>query len=141
MAGRQCRPFTRANGLIGVSGGRFSSHRPWHVCVKLIVARCPPHVLDDYTVGRLVEVYTAQRDDLWLWDEQLRRWASESLGRIHRREVERLQGQIAALHKVVDDILALADELAAGTIEKMMAKSDVEVGLDMLTRLARKQGQ
>ncbi len=104
-------------------------------------ARPTPHVLDDYTVGRLVEVYTAQRDDLWLWDEQLRRWASESLGRIHRREVERLQGQIAALHKVVDDILALADELAAGTIEKMMAKSDVEVGLDMLTRLARKQGQ
>ncbi len=102
-------------------------------------ARPTPHVLDDYTVGRLVEVYTAQRDDLWLWDEQLRRWAGESLNNIRRREVERLHGQMAALRKVVDDILALADELGRGTIEKMMAKDDMEVGLEMLTRLARER--
>lgn len=100
-------------------------------------ARPKSHVLDDYTVGRLVEVYTAQRDDLWLWDEQLRRWADEPLGAVRRREVERLHGQMAALHNVVDDILALADELGRGTIEQMMAKSDVEVGLEMLLRLAR----
>jgi N-methylhydantoinase B/oxoprolinase/acetone carboxylase alpha subunit len=70
-------------------------------------------------------------------DAQLRRWAGESLSRIRRREVERLQGQMAALRAVVDDILALADELGRGTIEKMMAKSDGEVGLEMLMRLAR----
>jgi len=103
----------------------------------LVEARSKPHVLDDHTVGRLVEVYTAQRDDLWLWDEQLRWWGAESLNRLRRREVERLQGQMIALHKVVDDILALADELAAGTIEKVLAKDDMEVGLEMLLRLAR----
>jgi len=103
----------------------------------LLEARPKPHVLDDYTVGRLVEVYTAQRDDLWLWDEQLRRWSEASLNRLRRREVERLQGQMVALRAVVGDILALADELGRGTIEKMMAKSDVEVGLEMLMRLAR----
>ncbi len=103
----------------------------------LVEARPKPHVLDDHTVGRLVEVYTAQRDDLWLWDAQLRRWSGESLSRIRQREVERLQGQMAVLHTVVDDILALADELGRGTIEQMMAKSDVEVGLEMLMRLAR----
>lgn len=32
-------------------------------------ARSRPHMLDDYTVGRVVEVYTAQRDDLWLYEE------------------------------------------------------------------------
>ncbi len=101
----------------------------------LVEARPKPHVLDDHTIGRVVEVYTAQRDDLWLWDEQLRRWGDESLGRIRRREVERLHGQMAALCTVVDDILALAGELGRGTIEKMMAKSDVEVGLEMLMRL------
>ena len=105
----------------------------------LVEARPKPHVLDDHTVGRLVEVYKAQRDDLWLWDEQLRRWAGESLNSIRRREVERLQEQMAALHKVVDDILALAEELGRGTIEQMMAKSDLEVGLEMLTRLARER--
>jgi len=103
----------------------------------LLEARPKPHVLDDDTVGRLVAVYTAQRDDLWLWDEQLRRWSEASLNRLRRREVERLQGQMVALRAVVGDILALADELGRGTIETMMAKSDVEVGLEMLMRLAR----
>ncbi len=95
----------------------------------LLEAWPKPHVLDDYTMGRLVEVYTAQRDDLWLWDEQLRRWAGESLSAVRRREVELLQGQMAALHTVVGDILALAGELGRGTIEKVMAKDDATLGL------------
>jgi len=101
----------------------------------LLEARPKPHVLDDYTVGRLVEVYTTQQDDLWLWDEQLRRWAGEDLGAPRRREVERLRGQMAALHKVVDDILALAEELGRGTIETVLAKDDVELGLEVLQRM------
>jgi len=105
----------------------------------LVEARPKPHVLDDHIVGRLVEVYTAQRDDLWLWDEQLRRWSDEPLGAIRRREVERLHGQMAALRKVVGDILALADELGRGTIERVLAKDDMEVGLEFLLGLARER--
>ena len=98
----------------------------------LLEVRPTPHVLDDDTVGRLVELYTKQRDDLWLWDEQLTRWSGEALNVIRRREVERLQGQMAALHKVVDDILALADEVGRGTIETVLARDDAEMGLEML---------
>jgi len=100
----------------------------------LLEARPSPHVLDDYTVGRLVEVYTAQRDDLWLWDEQLTRWAAAPLATLRRREVERLQGQMVALHQTVDDIVALADELGRGTIESVLATDDAELGLEMLVR-------
>jgi hypothetical protein len=100
-------------------------------------ARPRPHMLDDYTVSRVVEVYTEQRDDLWLYEEQMRRWHAGTLTAAQRREVERLTGQLGRLRVVIDKTLALADELAAGTIEKMMAKSDVEVGLEMLMRLAR----
>jgi len=102
-------------------------------------ARPRPHMLDDYTVGRVVEVYTEQRDDLWMYEEQLRRWSAQTLTTSQRREVERLTGQLGRLRAVIDTILALMDELKGGTIEKMMAKSDVEVGLDMLTRLARER--
>jgi len=105
----------------------------------LLEARPKPHVLDDFTVGRVVEVYTAQRDDLWLWDEQLKRWAAEPRGTLRRREVERLQGQMAALHTVVDDILALADELGRGTIDTVLAKDDMELGLEVLQRMMGKQ--
>jgi len=102
-------------------------------------ARPRPHMLDDYTVGRVVEVYTEQRDDLWLYEEQLRRWSVQALTAAQRREVERLTGQLGRLRAVIDTILALMDELKGGTIEQMLAKSDLEVGLEMLTRLARER--
>jgi len=98
----------------------------------LLEARPKPHVLDDFTVGRVVDVFTEQRDDLWLWDEQLKRWAAEPLSTLRRREVERLQGQMAVLHTVVDDILALAEELGRGTIDTVLAKDDMELGLEAL---------
>ncbi len=41
---------------------------------------------------------------------------------------------MAARHKVVDDILALADALKRGTIETVLAKDDAELGLEMLLR-------
>ncbi len=91
-----------------------------------------PHVLDDYTVGRVVKVYTEQRDDLWLYEEQLRRWSAQALTAAQRREVERLTGQLGRLRAVIDKTLALADELGRGTIEKMLAKDDMEVGLEFL---------
>src|SRR5712692_3809945 len=46
---------------------------------SLQLARPKPHILDEYTVGRVIEVFTVQRDDLWLFDEQLRRWKAGRL--------------------------------------------------------------
>src|SRR5450759_922395 len=60
----------------------------------LQLARPKPHVLDDYTVGRVIEVFTVQRDDLWLFDEQLRRWEALNLTTSQKKEVERLMGQM-----------------------------------------------
>ncbi len=105
----------------------------------LLEARPKPHVLDDYTVERVVAVYTEQRDALWLWDEQLTRWAAEPLNVTRRREVLRLQGQMAALRAVVDEILALAEELGRGTIETVLAKDDRELGLEVLQRMMGEQ--
>jgi len=40
-------------------------------------ARAKPHVLDNYTVGRVIDVYTVQKNDLWLFEEQLTRWTAQ----------------------------------------------------------------
>ncbi len=45
----------------------------------LLQARPKPYVLDDYTVGRVITVVTTKQNDLWLYDEQLRRWQAEQL--------------------------------------------------------------
>ncbi len=39
-------------------------------------AKDRPHVMDDYTVGRVRDVHSTQRNDLWLYEEQLARWST-----------------------------------------------------------------
>src|SRR5438309_1605609 len=95
----------------------------------LLPAKDKPHALDDYTVNRVIKVTTSQQNDLWLFEEQLKRWGETTLSMQQRKEVERLKGQIKQLREQITAILALADELAKGTIEKVMAKSDAELGL------------
>jgi len=102
-------------------------------------ARPKAHVLDDHTVGRVIAVYTTQRDDLWLYAEQLRRWRAQTLTDAQRREIGRLTSQLERLGQAITDILGLADELKRGTIEKMLAKSDEQLGLEFLLRRAPEQ--
>ncbi len=97
-------------------------------------ARAKPHVLDNYTVGRVTEVFTVQKNDLWLFEEQLKRWTGQTLTTRQRAEVQRLTTQMSRLRQVIGDILALADELKKGTIEQVLGTSDEELGLDFLLR-------
>lgn len=98
----------------------------------LLPAKAKPHILDDFTVNRVKKVFTDQQKDLRIFDEQLKRWKSGSLSGDQRKEVERLAGQMLKLKEQIAVILELADELAKGTIEKVLAKSDLELGLEFL---------
>ena len=101
-------------------------------------AHLRPHALDDAIIGRVKRVYGEQRDDLWLYQEQVRRWRATPLTSDQRREVERLAGQLAHLRATLDAILALADELAAGTIDRILGLRDEELGLAILAGQFRK---
>src|SRR5258708_17780172 len=98
----------------------------------LQLAKPKPFVLDDYTVGRVIDVFTTQQGDLRLFDEQLRRWERGTMTNAQRQEVERPAGQMLQLHEVITAILRLAEQLKERTIEKVLAKSDVELGLETL---------
>jgi hypothetical protein len=43
-----------------------------------------------------------------------------------------LTEQVGRCRTVIDSILSLAEQLKEGTIEKVLAKSDLEVGLEFL---------
>jgi hypothetical protein len=96
----------------------------------LQLARSKPHVLDDYTVNRVKQVFTIQRNDFALFDEQLQRWLVGPLSDEQRAEVTRLVEQMRLLRENNANVLALAEELAKGTIEQVLAKSDIELGLE-----------
>lgn len=95
-------------------------------------ARARPHVLDDYTVGRVIKVFIAQSKDLWLYEEQLARWKKTDLTMTQRQAVERLSGQLTKLREVIAAILSLAEELKRGAIESVLAKSEIELALEVI---------
>jgi hypothetical protein len=47
-------------------------------------------------------------------------------------ELDRLEGQLERLRAVLTNILELAEEIKQGTIEQVLAKSDLELGLEAL---------
>jgi signal transduction histidine kinase len=100
----------------------------------LTKARARPHVLDDATIDRIERVHGEQLEFVDIYAEQLRRWQAEPLSPAQRREMDRLDAQNRRLRQLTRDVLALAQELRKGTIERLMASSDVELGLQALLR-------
>ncbi len=92
-----------------------------------------PHVMDDYTIGRVREVHSKQRDDLWLYEKQLAQWQQAAPTPAQSTEIKRLQHQLDQLRSVLTVCLALTDELKEGTIEKVLGKSDVALAIEVLT--------
>ena len=126
------QPITRLPLIVSVVDGMLEAAEEQYQ--RLQAARPTPHVLDDATVARVITVYTTQRDDLWLFEEQARRWQGEPLTPTQREEINRLTSQVARLRTVLDAILTLSAELKAGTIEQVLAKSDLQLGLEALRR-------
>lgn len=94
--------------------------------------RPKPHVLDDATVQRVKSAYEEYRDFLPLNSEQLRRWKAAVESEAQHNEVARLEAVNDQWSAVIDQVLALVDELAKGTIDKIMAMDDGELGLAFL---------
>ena len=59
------------------------------VLQSLEQARPRPHVLDDYTIGRVREAHGTQLNDLWWYTEQLARWQRASPTPAQQQELER----------------------------------------------------
>jgi hypothetical protein len=90
-------------------------------------------VHDDFTIKRIFDVTGQQVDDEWMYDDQLKRWKhSPDLETVQYDEIQRLQWQMLELKKVNRKILAIAEEHKDKTIEKILVKSDAELGMDFL---------
>jgi hypothetical protein len=98
----------------------------------LLEARPKPYVLDDAMIARTKRVNVESLEWCEVYDRQLACWQRERLTGEQREEVTRLQGVVRDLRAVLTQILELADELARGTIERQLAKSDLELGLEVV---------
>lgn len=97
-----------------------------------LLEKAEPASLDQATVSRVISVYRAQRDDLWLYEEQLAVWRKTTLNEAQTLEITRLGRQFDELKRGLDQILAMKPALEKMTIEHLLSKSYEELGLDFL---------
>jgi hypothetical protein len=95
-------------------------------------AKQRPHVFDDALVDRIDKVYGDALEMAGLFEQQLRRWHDSGLTVDQKQDVARLEGQVLGLRRGLTAILALAAEIRQGTIDRIMDKSDLELGLEVL---------
>ena len=92
-----------------------------------------PHVLDDAIVERTIKLYRTQLENVSLFEEQIRLCSSSALTFRQRQEVDRLAAEVAELQKKSEAILKLMNTMKDGTIDKILAKDDVAIALDVLS--------
>jgi len=131
------QPITALPLIASLIDGELADGQEHHA--SLLSVRDRPYVLDDAIVERSIKLHTEQRDFLWVFAEQLARWRNEQPSSAQSRELDRLEGQLERLRAVLGAILALAEELKQGTIERVLAKSDLELGLEALLRMTNRR--
>ena len=97
-----------------------------------LLGKAEPASLDKATVSRVMRVYTTQRDDLWLYEQQLAVWEEPPPPPAQMLEIDRLKKQLGELKSGLEEILAMKSDLEKMTIEHLLGKSHLELGLDYL---------
>jgi hypothetical protein len=98
----------------------------------LIQAKTRPHVLDDATVDRSIRVHTEQMEFVDIYAQQITRWRTQRPSAAQRRELDRIEVQNQTLRIVTMEVLATARELSKVTIERVLAMSDLELGIEAI---------
>ena len=124
------RPMSWLPTISSAIRGSLAAAREFHGTLEQGWER--PYRVDEAALARARRVFTEQAEDVELYAEQLQRWQAASLSPAQRHEVEHLAGQVDEWRREVAAILELADELQANTIEALLRKSDLEVGLEAL---------
>ena len=92
-------------------------------------------MLDDATVARIIRVRRDQAEDLTLVQNHADRWKTDpEPPAAQRAGIAVYETLIAQLCQVNSDVLAVAAELSHGTIETVLAKSDLQLGMVALLR-------
>lgn len=98
--------------------------------------RADAKILGDHDVSETLRVYGVMATDYeHLFAEQGRRWQAETLDPGTTAKVEVYVALVADHLALLDEILTLARQIEPHTIEKILAKSDAELGIETLLGL------
>ena len=92
-----------------------------------------PYQLDDATVARMLRVWNESSDMNQVFAQQGLRWQQEVLSRSSEQAVAAYCVLVEEERVLIDEILTITTKLETVTIERLLAKSDLEVALDGLS--------
>ena len=75
--------------------------------------------LDEYALRQIIDVFSREREDLPVFDEQLQRWLALDLTEAQEDEIERLRTRLDRLRNVVPSIVTLAEDLKSKLIKDL----------------------
>ena len=89
--------------------------------------------MDDASINRVIIQYKDKLNFLDCAEKQFNKWlAIGNPNKVQTLEIQRLVSEVEKTRKIVHEVLSLSKELEKVTIEKLMAKSDLELALDFL---------
>lgn len=91
-----------------------------------------PHILDNKTVQRLIEVYRQEKQMVKHLMITSRSTLQGELSYTDRQTMKQVDGDIHMLANACDQILFLADHFQEHTIDKIIEKTDIELAVDVL---------
>jgi hypothetical protein len=92
-----------------------------------------PHILDDEIIHRSLKLYNEQNEHINFYLEQCNHWKKYQLTELEKQQVFEIESSIIK-HKVTNKkILSLLDYCQNITIDKILAKDDMELALEVLT--------
>ncbi len=112
------------DGMLAASEEQLSSMR---------LAVDKPHVLDDATLNRVIELYDEQLKDHWLFEEQFARWKKDNLSVEEDKEINRLTEQSSKLKDTNEEILRIAHSVEHATIDKILDMDEAELAIAVLS--------
>lgn len=100
---------------------------------SFLPARNKPHVLDDQTISRALSTFKQNAEYIQLYQEQIDKWIREAQTESHRQALALLNDKLSKARKLNVELVALVEELGKGTIDKVLAKDDIELALEFLS--------
>lgn len=98
----------------------------------LLAVQDRPYLVDSASVERVIDATLDQQEMLAYLYEQAARWMGEMTSADQRASIERFQALLTLVATGLADVLILASEISVGTIDKIMAMSDIELAAGVL---------
>ncbi|MBW8832671.1 MAG: hypothetical protein JF606_25385 [Burkholderiales bacterium] len=129
---QQFQPLSYLPLVRSISEGQLADLR--NLRRKLAGARAQPHVFDDATIDRVIRVHTESLGFLPYTRRQLNHWDGARPSASEREAIQRIRVKTDETEQLVREVLTLAQEIKAGTIDKVLATDDFELGWSALIK-------